>query len=121
MSYKKIVVAVLLQDGDVLLTIIPDTLKTLQELVGGHIEVVPSFCGRPGLIDIVNADGIHTAFQHINRTLPKYVGNVVIAREDGEEIVGLTYKDLLMLLPKTGLGGLIDDEQIPGASTAPGP
>lgn len=114
MSYKKIVVAVLKQDGDVLLAIIPDTLDALQELVGGYIEVVPSFCGQPGLIDIVNEEGMLLVGQHLNLTLPQYVGNVVIAREDGEEIVGLTYKDLQILLPKIGLGGLIDGEQLSG-------
>ena len=121
MSQKQIYVAVLHQDGDVLLMYIPDTLEALQEQVGGYIEIVPSFCGQPGLIDIVNEESIYRVNQHINVTVPLYFGNIVIARADGENIVGLSYHDLQVLLPKIGRGGLIDDEQIPGASTAPGP
>ena len=117
---RKLTVAVLYQDGTVRLEQIPDTLQALQKLVGGYIEAVPSITGGANLVDIVNDAGLLLGLK-ANPTFPQYVGNVIIAAVKGDRFRSLTYLDLHLILPKIGIGGVLDEQLLQGASKAAGP
>ena len=117
---RKLTVAVLIKDGNVRLEQIPYTLQALQKIVGGYIETVPSITGGANLVDIVNDEGLLLGLK-ANPTFPQYVGNVVIAAVKGDRFRSLTYLDLQCILPKIGIGGVLDEQLLQGASKAAGP
>lgn len=64
--------------------IIPNDLSVMQDLVGGHIEVVRF---KYGLIGIVNEEGKLLGLEPsgLNYYGDQLVGNVILCGEDGEE------------------------------------
>lgn len=72
--------------------IIDNTLRELQRAVGGHIEVVAY---RDDYIMLVDEEGLL-------KCLPENIlgihGNIVLAREDGEDFAGLRGYDIPELM-----------------------
>ena len=85
---KNITVAIITADGTLSFKVVPNTLKSLQGLVGGHIEVTTApFIPLAGIIRpvcIVNEEGILDGLP-MNSLLPMFFGTVVICSARGEE------------------------------------
>lgn len=90
--------------------IIPNTLKMLQDLVGGYIETAPF--NDNGIIVICNEEGrlrgLAPNFFGI-KAGSLFVGPCVLVRDNGgEEFESLTDADVKMLM--IGLGGATNEE-----------
>ena len=72
------------------------TLKRLQDLVGGYIEVTTlRGLKERGIIMVVNEEGMLKGLKPNENMFPFfYLGNVVFARSCGENILGLKDKQV---------------------------
>ena len=85
---------------------IEDDLKSMQELVNGHIEIV-TINHDPEILLICNEEGKLERLEANFATFRNdfIVGNVFFARGDDEgEIVGLEDGDLVIIQELTGIG-----------------
>lgn len=78
---------------------IDNTLEVLQKEVGGYIELCYWPVFGEGIIGIVNEEGVIKDLP-LNAVIPNYGvirGNIVFARDNGEDFTSLTDEDIEML------------------------
>ena len=90
-------------------TNVSNTLKNLQNLVGGYIETVTLLtpqAGRKGPVIICNEEGKLIGLPYNCRFFGEdFVGTILIAGVDGEEFADLTAQELEFLMGYIAAGG----------------
>lgn len=74
--------------GPAVISFIDNTLKAMQEVVGGYIETV----SYGNYVVVCNEEGVLKGLP-VNSSMPQFVGDIFITRADGENFTDLSVTD----------------------------